>query len=117
MLELDISFSGNVELECDVCTGLYAQPIRGEERLIVKFGEESYDETDEIIVLHPGEYEINIAQPLYEFIHLALPARRVHPEGECDPEVLKKLEELNSGEEEKDDTDPRWDALKGLNLN
>ncbi|UTW63826.1 DUF177 domain-containing protein [bacterium SCSIO 12741] len=56
-----------------------------------------------------------MSQLLYEFIHLALPLKNVHNEGECDPEMVKKIEELNYGEgEEEESTDPRWNALKSL---
>jgi uncharacterized protein len=46
-----------------------------------------------------------------------LPFRRVHPEDEngdpaCNPEMIRKLEEHLGKQEYKDQTDPRWDALK-----
>jgi len=58
-----------------------------------------------------------LQQHIYEFIHLALPIRRVHPDDKkgnstCDPIMLKKLEELVIDEDV--DNDPRWDELKRL---
>jgi uncharacterized metal-binding protein YceD (DUF177 family) len=55
---------------------------------------------------------------------VALPSRTVHPEDECNEEMLDLLEEYSgyyedeSDEEnndEDDDIDPRWEALKKLN--
>ena len=62
-------------------------------------------------------HELDLQQHLYEFIHLALPIKRVHPgdkngKSTCDPVMLKKLEELIV-EEEKEER-PRWDELKKL---
>ena len=35
----------------------------------------------------------------------------------CDPEVMRKLEEMNAEVAEKEqETDPRWDALKNIKL-
>jgi uncharacterized metal-binding protein YceD (DUF177 family) len=47
--------------------------------------------------------------------------QRVHPDGQCDPEMLKFIsnenEDGSEGEEretQSGETDPRWDALKQL---
>ena len=50
---------------------------------------------------------------------LAVPQKRVHPgvlDGTLQSEVLDKLKELQPKEtkENKEDIDPRWDALKKL---
>lgn len=118
MLELFFHIEGTVCVSCDLCTGDFSLPIDGDEKLIVKFGEEEFENTDDIIILPHGEHQINIAQPLYEFINLLLPAKRVHPEGECDPEMLRKLEEYRAGDKDSgESTDPRWDMLKNIKLN
>ena len=54
---------------------------------------------------------------------VALPYRSVHPEDECNEEMLELLEEYSGYYEEDtdedndddDDIDPRWEALKKLN--
>ncbi|GAG53875.1 unnamed protein product, partial [marine sediment metagenome] len=56
------------------------------------------------------------------YIHLALPPKRAHPDDEngksmCDAEILKKLKELKGKEIEKQDNDPRWEALKKIKFN
>jgi uncharacterized metal-binding protein YceD (DUF177 family) len=56
-------------------------------------------------------------QHCYEYILLALPIQRVHPddkngESTCDPGMLDKLKEHIIIEEPE--TDPRWDELKKL---
>ena len=61
--------------------------------------------------------KLDLKQHFYEFIYLALPIKRVHPDDKsgnstCDPDMLKKLNEHIV--EEEPDNDPRWDELKKL---
>ena len=76
-------------------------------------------EDDSIIVIHPDSYQIDVQHPIYEFLTLVLPLRTVHAEGQCNQEMLETLNKyLSSPKEEdenNDDMDPRWSALKNLN--
>ena len=117
-LDLLVKISGTALISCDRCLEMFSYPISCENRLIVKFGEDVCDDADTIILLS-DEYELDLRQQFYEFIHLALPIRRVHQPDEngkvgCNPEMIKKLNELLIDEEKYNDTDPRWDELKKL---
>jgi uncharacterized metal-binding protein YceD (DUF177 family) len=112
MLTLTFNIKGKTDVTCDRCLDFMELDVDTEQKLFVKFGDSSYEETDDVLVLSHGEQEIDVTQYIYEFIILAIPPVHVHPEGECDPEVIKKLEELKP---KKNDTDPRWDSLKKLN--
>jgi len=121
-LEFTLNYSGTVRVACDVTNELFNQPISGKYNFVVKFGEVYNDEDDDILVIPKGSFEVNIQQPVYESIILAVPLRRVHPgveDGTLKSEILEKLEELrpNYSEQEKEEaeeTDPRWDELKKL---
>ena len=39
----------------------------------------------------PDEEDINLMQYIYESIVLSLPYRRVHPDGECDPDMMVRF--------------------------
>jgi len=87
--------------------------------LVVKFGDEYNNDNDEILIIPHSEYQINIAQYVYEMLVLSVPLKKVHPgvlDGTLKSEVLDKLEELQPKDtkENKEDIDPRWDALKKL---
>lgn len=112
MLLLNFTAGGVVYTECDRCGDALALPVNGKERLIVKFGSESYDDiTDEILTLGYDEHEIDLTQPIYEVLVGLLPTRRLHEsETECNQEVIEKLEQAKQQQEAK--TDPRWAALK-----
>jgi uncharacterized metal-binding protein YceD (DUF177 family) len=88
---------------------------------VVKFGESYNDDNEEILIIPHGEYQINVAQYIYELIVLAVPIKKVHPgieDGSLDSDILKKLKELSPKEKTEDknteETDPRWDTLKKL---
>lgn len=116
-LDLAIMISGEVKICCDRCLELFFHPVVCENRLLVKFGKTIEDIDPDILSLPVGEHELDLQQHIYEYIHLALPIKRVHPNDKngkstCDPEMLKKLEELIIDEEKE--IDPRWDKLKNL---
>ena len=97
----------------------YDQEISSDLQVVIKFGEEFNDEDDEILILPHGEYQVNIAQYVYEMLVLAVPQKRIHPgvlDGTLESEALDKLEELQPTESKKDkeEIDPRWDGLKKL---
>jgi len=115
---LNIRISGRVRICCDRCLEMFYYPFECENRLLVKFGKTSDDSDPEILTIPVDEHELELNQYFYEFIHLALPIQRVHPddkngESTCDPDMLKKLKEHIIFEEENK-TDPRWEELKKL---
>lgn len=118
ILEFIFELKGIVSVPCDRCLELVEMNIEHQTPLFIKFGEDTHEETDELYVISEQESEIDVAQFIYEFVHLSLPYRRVHPsdksgESTCNKEMLKRLEEL-SVNDDKTDIDPRWNDLKNL---
>jgi uncharacterized protein len=116
MMVFNISFVGDVMVTCDRCTNEFKLAISDEQRLIVKLGAEYIEESEDVVVIPETEYKFDLAPYIYEFIHLALPARLLHPDDElgnstCDPDMLRLLEKLAPAES----VDPRWEALRKLN--
>ncbi|AWH86909.1 hypothetical protein HYN59_03405 [Flavobacterium album] len=124
MLELSFKHKGTVNVPCDLSNEDFDLPVKGKLNLIVKFGDEYNDDNDEMLILPHGEYQVNVAQYIYEMIVLSVPSKRVHPgikDGTIDAAILDKLNELapkekksKKEEEQKENTDPRWDELKKL---
>ncbi|MCG3167872.1 MAG: hypothetical protein POELPBGB_03671 [Bacteroidia bacterium] len=117
MLVLDFVIAGEVNVPCDRCGEDFLLPLTAKERLIVKFGDETAEVAEDVLVISRNESEINVAHFIYEYIILALPHKRVHPEGKCNKEVLKKLKKLEDETTKNKNTDPRWDGLKNIVLN
>jgi uncharacterized metal-binding protein YceD (DUF177 family) len=119
-LQLDIEIKGNVEVMCDRCLENFYMPLSCTNRLFVKQGKEWAEADPDMITMPLDEHEIDLSQFFYEYIHLALPIKRIHPEDKkgrsvCDPEMIRRLEDnLVAGE---DISDPRWDELKKLTMN
>ena len=119
MMELEMQAKGTVNVNCDLTSEPYDQGIEANLELVIKFGEEYNDENDEILIIPHGEFQINIAQYAYEMLVLSVPQKKTHPgvlDGTLKSKVLDRLEELQPKEtkENKEDIDPRWDALKKL---
>jgi uncharacterized metal-binding protein YceD (DUF177 family) len=113
MMLLNFNFSGGITVPCDRCLEDLNIDIEGEENLIVKFGNEPYDGTDDIVILPENAYEINVAQYIYEFIEVNIPQKKAHDEGECDVEAINKLNEYTVKQNDK--IDPRWSGLDKFN--
>ena len=115
MLMLSFNIYGKVNIICDRCSDFFDIPISTNEQLIIKFGDEDFEETDDILVIPFSEHKIDLSHLIYEYINLSLPIKRVHPDDKqgnptCNPEIIKIMEELS----EKESTDHRWDVLKKL---
>lgn len=118
MLILDIKHEGTTQVTCDRCLAEIPQNVEAGNKLIVKFGESREDDNESIITLPEGEYEIDLAPFIYDYICLSFPWRfdcseLKESEKPCDEEVLKKIAFLQANKENKEG-DPRWDALKKL---
>lgn len=120
LLNLDIAISGNVELECDRCGNTYSQEIEDQRNVVVNLNSDHFEDEDDLISLPQSQSDFDLTPYIYQYIVLAVPAKRVCPENVgCDPDVIQKLNQLKPGEQKDDDqsTDPRWDALKNLKDN
>lgn len=91
MLLLDIRITGHVVVACDRCLEDCRIPIDFEGTLPVRFSEQEHEYDGEELWLVPGEEEVDLTQYIYESIVLSLPYQRVHPEGECNPDMLKRF--------------------------
>jgi uncharacterized metal-binding protein YceD (DUF177 family) len=122
MLEISFKHGGTVNVPCDVTGEDFDLAIKSKMKLIVRFGEEFNNDNEELLILPFGEFEVDIAQYIYEMIVLSVPLRRVHPgvkDGTLESEALKKLNELAVKEKKEENKkeeniDPRWDKLKQL---
>lgn len=120
-LGLQFSIAGKVKVPCDITGELFWLPLQSDTNIQVKFGEEYDDSNDEVIIIPHGEHRVNVAQYFYELAVLARPLKVVHPEvvkGKKGQDILRKLEKLSPGNQQKssedDEIDPRWNKLKNL---
>lgn len=90
-MRIQVSITGNVVVECDRCLGDCEVEIDTAGELVVKFSNEPRAYDGDTMWLTPADDYVDLAQFIYESIVLALPFQRVHPDGACDPDMLKRF--------------------------
>jgi uncharacterized metal-binding protein YceD (DUF177 family) len=126
MLQLHFYTEGSVQLLCDRTLEPFEEPIRTDDRIILKFGDRDEELTDEIEIINRNTNRINIAKYVFEFIALSLPFKKLHPslrteeeaDDSDDDEVIliysSEDKEDNGDSDSEEKIDPRWEALKKL---
>ena len=129
MLELNFKHSGTINVPCDLTSEDFDLPIKGNLKLVVRFGETFNDENEDLLILPIGEHQIDVAQYIYEMVVLSIPLKKTHPgikDGTLETKALSKLKEISVTEQTQEknvqeeteikaeNTDPRWDKLKTL---
>ena len=121
VLQVHFKISGTVDVDCDRCLKNFGYPVFAEETLVVKHGDVN-ESTDEILVIPEGTEEFDVSQYLYEYISLALPARRVPCELDaekfiCDYETLGQLDALETPDDPEAPDNPLWEKLNKIKYN
>lgn len=122
LLQMHFDLEGTIGIACDRCMKEFDFPVQAEGDLVVKHGNPE-ESTDEILVIPEGQEEFDVAHYLYEYIILAIPARRVPCEVDeqkyqCDFDVLDKLDSLSSGpSEDENKGNPMWEQLNKIKFN
>lgn len=106
--ELTFDFEGELNTVCDRCLGEMLLPVENTFPLSVRLidGVSKVDEDDSYLVSRQDAI-LNLDELLFEFAVLSLPICKVHPEGECNPEVESFFSSQTRSIE-----DPRWAPLK-----
>ena len=124
-LGIDAVVSGNLTVACDRCGADVSLPVRSRISQSIKFGTEpvsgeeivvSEEDEKETVYLPEDGGELDMSQTVYDFACLALPMKKVHPDGECDPVALRFLsgEDFVPEERNEDKAESPFAVLKGL---
>jgi uncharacterized metal-binding protein YceD (DUF177 family) len=111
MLIADFSISGEVFTTCDRCNDPLEVPVKGQFKVIFSFGTQASDD-ENLHVLHPDAYELELFDIIYELITVSLPSRKIHKSGECNEEMIQlisKYSVIAEESEEEDWDDEDWD--------
>lgn len=129
----DLSFvmTGEVVVLCDRCLDELHLPIETSYHIIVKYGDDYCDDSDDFIEIPESDSYLNVAYMIHDTVALAVPIKHVHPLGKCNramSALLKKHRSTSADAEEAsledelidemdsmpDDApaDNRWDKLK-----
>lgn len=119
MLSLQIEMDGYLEIQCDRCLDYFKLPLRYSGNLVVKFSEDKNGGTEELWVMDPGEYQLEMKHHFFECIGLCLPIQRMHPTDKqgnpaCNDDMLELLQQHHHSKKDENEGDPRWNKLKDL---
>lgn len=106
----NFSCEGEVSTYCDRCNDPLNVPVKGSFQLIFKLSTQNSDD-ESLIILPPEAYELDVTPYIYELITVSLPFRKIHPEGECNEEMVEQLHQylVNDEDEDEDWDDEDWD--------
>lgn len=114
LMSVQCMVGGFVVVECDRCLEDLTLKVDVERELTVGFGNVDMDDAgdeEDVIVVSEGDDQVDISQFIYDYVCLSLPIVKVHPEGKCNPEMLKRL--AGDSEEAKSD-EPVNSPFSGL---
>lgn len=118
--ELEVTMTGNLEIQCDRCLEYFEFPLLFSGELYVKFNESDEAEDEKVIFLHPNDDSLNLEQYFIDCIGLSIPIQKFHPDNEsgetsCNSEMLDKIDEHSYKSSSKEESiDPRWSKLNDL---
>lgn len=96
LIDVDCLMDGTVTVACDRCLESLVLPVHASAVFSVRFGSEmpesvSSDEGRETIMIPENSSDLDMSQAVYDYVCLSLPVRRVHAEGECNPDTVRYL--------------------------
>ena len=117
LLEVTCRVGGFVVVECDRCLEDLTLKVDIEPHLTVGFGAVDVDDAgtdDDVLVVDRSESELNLNQFVYDYICLGLPLVKLHPEGKCNPEMLRYLSGSEGVDTESEESSRPFEGLKDL---
>ena len=116
---VDCDVRGEVTVECDRCLDELDMPIDVQIKLSVKYGSEESSEDPqqgerEVIFIPETDAEMDMSQIIYDYVCLSLPMQRMHDEGDCNPEVMKRYGAPEETEVSQEEGVSPFSALKGM---
>lgn len=134
--DLDFHIVGEVVLICDRCLDDLHFPIDTAYHIVVKYGDDYNDDSDEVLEIPGSDNYLNVAYMIYDTVVLAIPIKHVHPLGKCnramsailkkhrarpddadadlENELIDEIDQIDGDDAADCAPDPRWDALKGF---
>ena len=129
--ELDFVCNGVITIPCDRCLDDMDHAVDARYQVTVKMGDAVDDSTDGVLVIPSSWRTLDLAPLVRDTVLLTIPMMHAHAPGECNVEMLGRLEEHAArnyssdedfetppGESDSDagggSIDPRWAALEQL---
>ncbi|MCM1067755.1 MAG: DUF177 domain-containing protein [Muribaculaceae bacterium] len=134
--DLSFAITGEVVLLCDRCLDDLHFPIEANYHLVVKYGDDYNDDSDEVLEIPASDPSLNVAYMIYDTVVIHIPIKHVHPLGKCnrqmsailkkhraqadgedadlENELIDEIDSIDASAASDAPSDPRWDALRKL---
>ena len=89
--KVSISVEGQVIVPCDRCLDPLTIDIEASDTVNIKDGDEEDGDAAEMLYTIKGTSDFDLSWIVYEIIETSLPIQRVHPDGECNSEMLSYI--------------------------
>lgn len=114
-----LGVKGFIKVPCDRCTENFDLQLDLEYPIIIKKESERKTDSDDnidLMFIPTDAVYIDAATWIYEYSNLSIPMRKVHPfdengEPNCPSYISEYIQE-----EQEEQTDSRWDALKDIKI-
>ena len=93
--QLDADLHGTINTKCDRCSDFLKLNVEGKDRYFVKIKDENFVDTNNVVFISHASDVLILDDIIKELLFFILPKRRVHDEGGCNIDAIKKLNSLN----------------------
>jgi uncharacterized metal-binding protein YceD (DUF177 family) len=124
LIRATFAVDGVIQLESDRTLESFDYPVSTSQQLIYKFGEDNKELSEEMFQIAWDTPAIDLAQPIFEFLTLEVPMRKLapgeeeEPEGTISDDERRLVYQSTPSEVEEADADaaidPQWAALRNL---
>lgn len=124
LIRARFAIDGTMELESDRSLELFDHPVSIQEELIYKFGEDNREISEEMQQIAWDTLVLDLSQPIYEFLMLSVPMRKLKPEeeneepvdgiGDDERRLVYRSADESPEADQAPEPDPQWEALRKL---
>jgi len=88
---IKVHASGEVTVACDRCLDNLVLGVETQETVRLKYSQPDESDAPDMIYADTACALYDLSWTIYEIIETSLPLQRTHPEGECNPEVMRYI--------------------------
>jgi len=116
LIEVNITVSGSLEVQCDRCLDYFLYPIDTNEIILYTIGQQDGHKNENVVVITKEQSIIDLSSDLYEITVTQLPISKVHPNNKqgvslCNPKMLELLNKYLVNEEQINPTQKISDII------
>lgn len=103
--KVGIKAKGYVVVACDRCLDPLRIDVDTEDTVKIKDAEPEENDAVDMLYIEANDQCYDLSWQVYEIIETSLPMQRVHPDGDCNPDMMSYImsDATNSEEDEDDD--------------